>query len=69
MQLSAWLAREKISRSEFARRVGVTPGAITGWCDGSFWINRDKARRIFDETKGEVTPTDFLRTDMAGAAE
>lgn len=67
MQLSQWLSEQKISRSEFARRVGVTPGAITGWCDGSFWINRDKARRIFEETDGAVTPNDFLQTNVEAA--
>lgn len=68
MQLSDWLAREKISKSEFARRLNVSPGAITGWCDGSFWITKDNARRIFEETGGAVTPTDFMQTD-AGAAQ
>lgn len=65
MKLAEWLEREKISRSEFARRIDVSPGAVTGWCDGSFWINKDKAQRIFDETNGEVTPTDFMQTEAA----
>lgn len=68
MQLSDWLAREKIRKSEFARRIGVTPGAITGYCAGSFWITKENARRIFKETNGEVTPTDFLHTDAESAA-
>lgn len=65
MQLSAWLDKHKINRSEFARRIGVSPGAITGWCDGSFWITKENAQRIFDETGGAVTPTDFMRTEAA----
>jgi 3,4-dihydroxy 2-butanone 4-phosphate synthase/GTP cyclohydrolase II len=68
MQLSAWLDQNKINRSEFARRIGVSPAAITGWCEGSFWITKDNAQRIFDETSGAVTPTDFLET-KAEAAE
>ncbi len=60
MQLSEWLDQHKIDRSEFARRVGVTPGAITGWCKGDFWLSRESAQKIFDETKGAVTPNDFL---------
>lgn len=67
MQLSEWLEKEKISRSEFARRIDVSPAAVTGWCEGSFWITKDRARLIFDETNGEVTPNDFLNT-QAGAA-
>ena len=65
MQLSAWLEQQKINRSEFARRVGVSPAAVTGWCDGSFWISKDKAQKIFDETEGAVTPNDFLGTEAA----
>lgn len=68
MKLSTWLSEQKINRSEFARRVGVSPAAITGWCDGSFWISKDKAQRVFDETNGAVTPTDFMQTE-AGAAQ
>jgi 3,4-dihydroxy 2-butanone 4-phosphate synthase/GTP cyclohydrolase II len=68
MQLSTWLDQNKINRSEFARRIGVSPAAITGWCEGSFWITKDNAQRIFDETSGAVTPTDFLET-KAEAAE
>lgn len=65
MQLSAWLDKHKINRSEFARRIGVSPAAITGWCDGSFWITKENAQRIFDETSGDVTPTDFMNTEAA----
>jgi 3,4-dihydroxy 2-butanone 4-phosphate synthase/GTP cyclohydrolase II len=68
MKLSQWLEREKINRSEFARQIGVSPAAVTGWCDGSFWINKDKARRVFEATNGEVTPTDFMQTDGGAAA-
>lgn len=67
MQLADWLTQQKINRSEFARRIGVTPGAITGWCDGTFWISRAKAEKIFAETQGAVTPNDFLQTKVEAA--
>ncbi len=67
MQLSDWLKQQKISRSEFARRIKVSPAAVTGWCEGAFWINKDNAQRIFSETAGAVTPTDIMQT--AGPAE
>jgi 3,4-dihydroxy 2-butanone 4-phosphate synthase/GTP cyclohydrolase II len=65
MQLSTWLERQNINRSDFARRIGVSPAAITGWCDGTFWITKENARRIFDETNGAVTPTDLMQTEAA----
>lgn len=66
MQLSDWLDQQGIRRGEFAARIGVSPQTITGWCEGSFWITKENARAIFDETKGAVTPTDLM---MAGDAE
>ncbi|MBA2525944.1 MAG: helix-turn-helix transcriptional regulator [Pyrinomonadaceae bacterium] len=65
MKLSEWLEQNKVRRNEFAERIGVTPQTITGWCDGSFWITKDKAQRVFDETDGCVTPTDFMQTERA----
>jgi 3,4-dihydroxy 2-butanone 4-phosphate synthase/GTP cyclohydrolase II len=62
MKLSEWLDRHAIKRSEFARRIGVSPGAVTQICrqDGS-WPSRETAERIFVETGGSVTPNDFLK--------
>lgn len=65
MQLSEWLTQNKVRPSEFAARIGVSPQTITGWCKGSFWISKDKAQLVLDETKGEVTPNDFLETGAA----
>jgi 3,4-dihydroxy 2-butanone 4-phosphate synthase/GTP cyclohydrolase II len=69
MQLSAWLEQNKIKRNDFAARIGVSPQAITGWCDGTFWINKENAQKIFDETKGEVTPTDLMQAPAQEAAQ
>ena len=62
MKLSAWLSRHSVKRSEFARRIGVSPGAVTQICreEGS-WPSRETAERIFAETSGAVTPNDFLK--------
>lgn len=60
MHLADWLIREKIKRVIFAERIGVTPQSITGYCDGDFWPKKEVAQRIFEETNGEVTPTDFM---------
>src|SRR5579885_3442987 len=61
MKLSDWLARHNIRRADFARRIGVSPGAITQICrDEGAWISRETAELIFKETRGAVTPNDFL---------
>jgi len=67
MKLADWLSRNDVKRSDFARRIGLSPGAITQICreDGA-WISRETAEQIFAETKGAVTPNDFLSA-AAGA--
>jgi 3,4-dihydroxy 2-butanone 4-phosphate synthase/GTP cyclohydrolase II len=65
MQLADYLKANKIRRSEFAARIGVSPQMVTGWCNGSFWVSRDTAQKIYDETGGTVTPTDLLLNEAA----
>ncbi|MBP0575273.1 helix-turn-helix transcriptional regulator, partial [Mycobacterium tuberculosis] len=61
MRLDQWLQRSKESRSGFARRVGLSPAAVTALCnDASVWVSRDTAERIARATGGAVTPDDFL---------
>ena len=61
MKLADWLERNSVKRVDFARRIGVSPGAVTQICRGEgAWASRETAERILAETKGEVTPNDFL---------
>ncbi len=60
MKLSEWLKRNAVPRSSFARRIGVTPGAVTQMCAPAAWVSRDTAELILRETNGGVTPNDFL---------
>ena len=61
MKLAEWLSRNGMSRVEFARRIGVTPGAVTQMCNSDHaWLSRDTAELIARETRGGVTPNDFL---------
>ncbi len=63
MKLTDWLKRNSVSRSDFARRIGVSPGAVTLICrDDGGWLSRETAERIVAETGGAVTPNDFLLT-------
>lgn len=61
MKLADWLTRNRMTRVEFARRIGVSPGAVTQLCnnDGA-WLSRDTAELILRETHGAVTPNDFI---------
>jgi 3,4-dihydroxy 2-butanone 4-phosphate synthase / GTP cyclohydrolase II len=61
MKLDQWLKRNGVTRADFARRIGVSSGAVTLICreDGG-WLSRETAERIIAETGGAVTPNDFL---------
>jgi 3,4-dihydroxy 2-butanone 4-phosphate synthase/GTP cyclohydrolase II len=53
--------RAGVTRADFARRIGVTPGAETQICrPEAAWVSRETAQRIVVETQGAVTPNDFL---------
>src|SRR5579863_5334922 len=69
MRLSDWLIRHNVKRADFARRIGVSPGAVTQICkDEGAWLSRETAELIVKETRGAVTPNDFLAL-AAGAAQ
>lgn len=67
MKLADYLTQNSIKRSEFAARIGVSPQTITGWCEGTFGISTKRAKAVFDETKGLVTPNDFLDVEEVGS--
>jgi 3,4-dihydroxy 2-butanone 4-phosphate synthase/GTP cyclohydrolase II len=61
MKLGDWLKRNSVTRADFARRIGVSPGAVTLICrEQGAWLSRETAERIIAETQGVVTPNDFL---------
>ena len=61
MKLADWLKRQSMTRSAFARQIGVSPGAVTQICNqADAWISRDTAEMIVRATGGGVTPNDFL---------
>jgi 3,4-dihydroxy 2-butanone 4-phosphate synthase/GTP cyclohydrolase II len=61
MKLANWLTRHRVKRVDFARAIGVSPGAVTLICrDERAWVSRETAERILAETRGAVTPNDFL---------
>ncbi len=61
MKLADWLRQSGVSRIEFSRRLGLTPGAVSQLCNQqSVWMSRETAQAIARETGGAVTPNDFL---------
>jgi 3,4-dihydroxy 2-butanone 4-phosphate synthase/GTP cyclohydrolase II len=66
MKLGDWLKRNQVSRTDFARRIGVSPAAVTLICrEHGSWLSRETAERIVAETHGAVTPNDFLAAPPA----
>jgi len=61
MKLGEWLKLNNVSRSDFARRTGLSKGSISQICNqDDAWVSRETARQILRETGGAVTPNDFL---------
>src|SRR5579862_9426575 len=61
MKLAEWLKQNRVSRVDFARRIGVSPGAVTQLCNNqAAWLSRETAVLVSRETAGDVTPNDFL---------
>ncbi len=61
MKLADWLTTHGVKRGDFARRIGLTPGAVTQICNQSnAWVSRETAESIVRATAGAVTPNDLL---------
>ena len=62
MRLADYIIHKKLTRTEFARQIGVTPAHITNICNG--WKNPSLslAEKIEQHTEGKVTFADLCRT-------
>ncbi|OYX84370.1 MAG: hypothetical protein B7Y75_04570, partial [Azorhizobium sp. 35-67-5] len=61
MKLADWLQSAGVTRSAFAKQVGMSPASVTALCnDATAWISRETACRIAEATGQAVTPNDFL---------
>jgi hypothetical protein len=60
MTLTDWIARENLTQTEVAFRLGLSQGHVSDLCAGRFWPSRTIAAKIWRMTKGAVTPNDFL---------
>jgi hypothetical protein len=61
--------RPKMTKAEFARRIGATPQLVIAYIKGEAWPGRDKMVAIMRETEGLVTANDFVEAETAGAAQ
>ena len=59
MKLEQYLEKYKISRGDFAKKIGVSTPTIYYYISGR--IPRQKTiEKIYQETKGKVTADDFM---------
>jgi DNA-binding transcriptional regulator YdaS (Cro superfamily) len=63
MDLATYLKRNRVSQAQFARKVGVTPGAVWQWLNDEARISAEKVLPIERATDGAVTRHD-LRPDL-----
>lgn len=69
MKLIDWLARERITKTAFARRVGVSLAHIIGICKGDHLPSLTVAWAIERETGGAVTTDDWRSATPASRDE
>ena len=59
MKLATWLAKNKISPTEFARRIRKPQATISRYVNGDRIPERATMAVIKKATRGEVMPNDF----------
>ncbi len=59
MKLRDWLAKERLSPTEFAKRLGRPQATIARYVSGSRIPEQAIMAEIVEATNGEVVPNDF----------
>jgi transcriptional regulator with XRE-family HTH domain len=60
MKLADWLKTNNVTQTEFAEKIGVTPGFISQLISGTSKPGPGRIEAIHKETAGAVTATDLL---------
>lgn len=60
MDLKTYLSENSVDVQKLAERLDVSKEAIRLWASGKRMPRPDAMRRILEETKGTVTPNDFV---------
>jgi DNA-binding XRE family transcriptional regulator len=68
MQLSTYLATQKISDPDFAALIGVNRSTVHRMRNGKLTPSPTVMRAIADKTDNAVTPNDFLGVEPQQAA-
>lgn len=69
MKLKDWLARESLTETAFASRVGCSPSTINRLCRGYITPSRSLLRTIAEKTDFLVQPNDFFPEAVAASAD
>jgi transcriptional regulator with XRE-family HTH domain len=69
MTLLEYLDQENLTASEFGRKIGVSPAAMTRYMQGERFPNTAILWRILRASGGCVTPNDFLETSRVSSRE
>lgn len=67
MQLADYLAKQNISRSDFADAIGVKEPSVSRYITGKNIPERDVMRKIVSVTAGNVTANDFYGVPQAAS--
>lgn len=69
MRLGDYLDANAMTQADFARRMGVSEGAVSKWVAGRATPRADMIGRIAADTGGAVAPADWfdVPTDEAAA--
>lgn len=60
MKLSDWILKNNLTADTFAERIEVDPVTVRRYIAGTRQPRWKILQRIVQETRGEVTPDDFL---------
>jgi len=65
MKLAAYLKREGLTQTEFAKRAKLSIATVSLLRRDLCWLSRAAARRIEAASNGEVTAADFVQREAA----
>ena len=69
MQLATYMKSKRLRPEEMASQIGdVSASGVTKWMREERMPRPDQQRRIFEVTKGAVTPNDFILPQTERAA-
>jgi hypothetical protein len=61
MTLDEYMREQRLTNSEFGRRINVAAETVRRYRIGERWPDREQMQLIVDATAGAVTPNDFLQ--------